>query len=394
MNCPKCGKENINDSTNCFFCNTPLREINSDSQFVSVRVSKLALYAITIAVLGVILTIPSLINLRTPKALNRNLPIPHELASILFLLSLFCLGGAITLGLISFIKIEISGGRTTGRNFAVGAILIPIFTFVFLFSPFSLLRVRSVAFRMVCGTNLNGIAKAMLTYANDYDDELPRAGGLGSTWGASVIWNASTPNAAYSIKQNGTGGAATISASLYLLVKYADVTPKSFICKKADSGGDKGVSEYRPPKNTDLITLFDFGSEPWKHCSYAYHMPYGSYQLKTTSVPGMAVAADRNPWIPSVGWKPKKFLEFNPDGGKSITKNGNTPCHQDEGQNVLYLDTHVNFEDKSFCGVNEDNIYTSWDGTDIRKGKQPVFGSEPEDRLDSLLVNDQPIKNP
>ena len=108
----------------------------------------------------------------------------------------------------------------------------------------------------------------------------------------------------------------------------------------------------------------------------------------------MAVAADRNPWIPSTGWKSKKFFEFNPDGDKSITKNGNTPCHQDEGQNVLYLDSHVNFESVSTCGVNEDNIYTSWNGTDIKKGKQPVFGSEPEDKTDSLLVNDPPIENP
>ena len=39
----------------------------------------------------------------------------------------------------------------------------------------ALARVRQLAFRMTCGTNLAGIGKAMLLYANDYDDELPRA---------------------------------------------------------------------------------------------------------------------------------------------------------------------------------------------------------------------------
>lgn len=36
----------------------------------------------------------------------------------------------------------------------------------------ALARVRQIAFRMVCGTNLSGLGKAMLIYANDYEDEL------------------------------------------------------------------------------------------------------------------------------------------------------------------------------------------------------------------------------
>ena len=34
--------------------------------------------------------------------------------------------------------------------------------------------------RMPCGTDLSGIGKAILIYSNDYQDELPRAGGGGS----------------------------------------------------------------------------------------------------------------------------------------------------------------------------------------------------------------------
>ena len=172
-------------------------------------------------------------------------------------------------------------------------------------------------------------------------------GGPGATWAQQIIFDAKTPFEAYYSK-NGKFW-LRISSSLYLLVKYTDVTPKSFICKKSDTGGDKGVSEYKPPKNTDLVDLWDFGSEPWKHNSYSYHMPYGSYPLTTSNEPGMAVAADKNPWLPSVGWKPKQFMEFNPDGDKKIKNYGNTPCHNDEGQNVLFLDTHVNFEPASFA---------------------------------------------
>ena len=59
-------------------------------------------------------------------------------------------------------------------------------------------------------------------------------------------------------------------------------------------------------------------------------------------------------------------------------------------QNVLFLDSHVDFESVSFCGINEDNIYTSQDGGDIRKGKVPTLGNQPANRSDSMLVNDPP----
>ncbi|MGB2865295.1 MAG: hypothetical protein WBC05_18340, partial [Sedimentisphaerales bacterium] len=41
-----------------------------------------------------------------------------------------------------------------------------------------------------------------------------------------------------------------------------------------------------------------------------------------------------------------------------------------------------------FCGINDDNIYTFWNGGDIRVGGVPGIGSEPSERLDSLLVHD------
>ena len=385
MNCPKCGTENTGDSESCFLCNTPLREIKTEKEPVTVRVSKLAILSIVLSFCCMLFTIPLIFAINNPRLIN---PKSNWVIQV-FLISHMLFIISVILGIISLIRIEKSGGIITGRNFAIAGILLPIFIgllpilYAFANAP------RSVAFHNVCGTNLMGLGKAMLIYANDYEDKFPRAAGSNGIWKNQINYDAPSRYEAYGNDNFGAGGGATISASLYLLVKYAEVLPKSFICK-----GDKGVSEYKPPKDTDLITLWDFGPEPWKHNSYAYHMPYGSYPLGTTSEPGMAVAADRNPWIPSAGWKAKKFLEFNPDGDKSITKNGNTPCHQDEGQNVLYLDSHVNFESVSTCGVNDDNIYTSWNGTDIRKGTQPIFGIEPQDRKDTLLVNDFPIKNP
>ena len=67
---------------------------------------------------------------------------------------------------------------------------------------------------------------------------------------------------------------------------------------------------------------------------------------------------------------------------------GNAYQHQNDGQNVLFLDSHVSFEKRPYCGVNDDNIYTFWDGGDIRRGTPPFRGVEPADRVDSLLVHD------
>jgi prepilin-type N-terminal cleavage/methylation domain-containing protein len=254
----------------------------------------------------------------------------------------------------------------------------------------ALARVRQIAFRMVCGTNLSGIGKAMLIYSNDYDDELPRAGGRNSTWSGTVTdWLALNRFNAYGLSADGSGGTASISSCFYLLVKYAEVTPKSFLCK-----GDSGTTEFKPADqgagDRELIDLWDFGTDPREHCSYSYHMPFGLYALTTASEPGLAVAGDRNPYIASPSAEAKEFPGlFNPDGGTEAIKAGNATQHQEDGQNVLFLDNHVGFEKRPFCGVNDDNIWTYWDGGDVRIGAMPVvFSSEPQDRTDSLLVND------
>jgi len=252
----------------------------------------------------------------------------------------------------------------------------------------ALARVRQIAFRMVCGTNLSGIGKAMLIYANDYDDEMPRAGGRGSTWAPALPnYQGITRTAAYGLQADGTGGMATISSSFYLLVKYAEVTPKSFICK-----GDSGVNEFEPGNNIDLINLWDFGPTPSNHCSYSYNQPYCQFALTTSSEPGMAIAADPTPWNgdrPATVFTSSGLGSFQVTGGKEYTKMGNTINHQDEGQNVLFLDSHVDFCSVSFCGINEDNIYTQALAAEVRKGTMPTSGGMPPlTRQDNLLASD------
>jgi prepilin-type N-terminal cleavage/methylation domain-containing protein len=265
----------------------------------------------------------------------------------------------------------------------------------------ALARVRQLAFRMTCGTNLSGIGKAMLIYANDYEDELPRAGGRNSTWGQlGTRWSADSRYTAYGTTPGSNeGGSASISSCFYLLVKYAEVTPKSFVCK-----GDTGTTEFSladennlPSTDFELIDAWDFGEDPTDNCSYAYHMPFGQYALTTSSEPGLAVAADRNPWIKSPAAEPDTsiFADFLPDvepyrGTTEQALRGNGISHQGDGQNVLFLDSHVGFEKRSFCSLEDDNIYTVSTNTTKgdAKGDLPTTDSNPRNRKDSVLVHD------
>jgi len=248
---------------------------------------------------------------------------------------------------------------------------------------------RFDAYRMECGVNLSQIGKAILIYADDYDGELPRAGGRNTFWASTIPnWKADNRFKAYGISSEGYGGQASISSCFYLLVKYMDVEPKTFVCP-----GDTGTTEFKladvDAGDRELDDLWDFGPNAGKHCSYAYHMPFGLYALTTSSHPGMAVAADRNPLMNSPALSAKEYPGiFNPEGSRECVKYGNANTHDQEGQNVLFLEGHVTFEKSPFCGIQNDNIYTHWDGGDIRVGMAPIIGSEPQDRSDSLLVHD------
>ena len=385
--CSTCGKKHPDDAQYCSSCGCLLTQPPAAQQRIEVKISTLATASFICALCGLVLLAPSLVAMGNPRVLNPRLiwvGLTFMLSFVVFVVSFF-------LGLMGIVQIERSGGRVTGRAFAVGAVLISVFGGLLPVWSVVMRMPRSAAFRMVCGTNLSRIGKAMLIYANDFEDELPRAGGRNSVWAAKIPdWKAENRFEAYNVKTDGTGGQASISSCFYLLVKYAEVTPKSFICT-----GDVGIKEFKPSsykiRDRDLIDLWDFGPEPQKHYSYSYHMPFGLYALTTSCDPNMAVAADRNPWMDSPFKKARDFNAFDPDGKKEAIRAGNTIAHNADAQNVLFLDAHVGQEKQSFCGLNDDNIYTSWNGEDIRRGTPPRLGSKPADRADSLLVNDPAI---
>jgi len=286
----------------------------------------------------------------------------------------------------------------------------------------SLSRVRQMANQVVCGTNLKGIGSAMMLYAGDFDNKYPRAAGDDSEWGIdlpSSDADATNMEAAYGVGPgNADQIAPTITASFYLLVRHDYTSADQFLCKS-----DTGVREFDAP-NKELYWDFYDGQDftsPEECCSYSLQLPYDApsasvnsgrnYYLSPEKDPERAVAADRNPFITSDAAAPVSFGQnddqfyWNPDNEgdqnnkRELKQNGNSPVHQKQGQNVLFNDAHVSFENWAFCAIENDNIYTIWassnpgiDNTrDVQEGTFSTSNprnNAPMDEEDSLLVND------
>jgi prepilin-type processing-associated H-X9-DG protein len=230
-----------------------------------------------------------------------------------------------------------------------------------------------------------------------------------------------------------------VGASLYLLVRLADVSPKSFICPSSDQQEFSGKN----PNNLDIVDLWDFGASknfssfnattmndegPAKCVSYAYHQPYmgtsstgqaGKFRADDQRSAAFALMADKNPWYDSklseVGYNGTNLTScvaslgktwddsWNPTSGtrRDSFMAANAQAHEREGQNVLFADGHCSFEKLSDVGVKNDNIYTPQLATinaaqpvGWRVGINPITpdrsGTDevPQRLDDSMLVND------
>lgn len=248
-------------------------------------------------------------------------------------------------------------------------------------------KVKKIAQRVVCGTNLKGLGTAQSVYANDYEDQFTKH----ASSAASINWQPRTtgwqnPQKVWS----GIEAFVTISSSLYLLVREADVSPKSFVC----GGAGQVAFDGRNDNNYDLVELWDFGGEsldaaksifPRDKCSYAYHMPYSKYPASGSSTASFAIMADKNPWMDpkltkneafgvisaaSFFGKVARMGEYYKDiglSGKSekekwMTQLANAYAHGREGQNVVFGDGHSEYSKVSDAGVRHDAIYTKQRG--------------------------------
>ncbi|MEN8128468.1 MAG: prepilin-type N-terminal cleavage/methylation domain-containing protein [Planctomycetota bacterium] len=267
-------------------------------------------------------------------------------------------------------------------------VLVVIATFAMLLAIFmpSLGKVKPIARRVVCATNLKGLGTAITVYANDYDDKSPQLGK--GPWAKKLGYSYEDSE----FRPNDYEGPCTITSSLYLLVREADVSPKSFICPISDQVEFDGQNS----KNLDIVELWDFGPNPHNHVSYVYHNPYGKFPANGERSAAFAVMADMNPWfkdgsiIPAgENNMPPQIITLAQDPqntDRNILKLGNFQFHKKrteklgQGQNVLFADGHSSFEKQPNVGVKWDNIYTYWSTEENPTEQDKQGGTAPTNR--------------
>ena len=189
MYCPKCGTENPDVALVCNSCSAVLSGVSTQTQIPAAKTSGLAIASLVLAILS---------------------PFTCYITAI----------PAIIMGIVVLVKISQSRGQLKGTGLAIAAIalpvvLVPVAALLMGILMPALARTRQIAFRMVCGQNMSGLGRAMLIYANDYDDEFP----------TQTKW-------------------------CDLLIKYAEVPPEGFRCEAAPQ---QGQSNYAMNKNLENV---------------------------------------------------------------------------------------------------------------------------------------------
>jgi len=249
----------------------------------------------------------------------------------------------------------------------------------------SLNRARETANRVKCASNLRQIGQAILLYSNDSKGPYPRGvyfgyadtTGVGPT--ASPIPAPATSTGLINVSGMqtlatgaqltestdpfsgyGTGGGFVnnVPEALFLLLRTEDITSAVFVCPSSNATADT----YGGGTNTALNQV-DF-TNIQNNLSYSYACPYpdtyalgSGYKMVQGLEPTFAVAADINPGTSGNAGNDNVLFPNTGSSGQSM-RYGNSNNHGKDGQNVLYGDGHVEFQNNPFCGTNEDNIYT------------------------------------
>jgi prepilin-type N-terminal cleavage/methylation domain-containing protein len=255
----------------------------------------------------------------------------------------------------------------------------------------SLNRAREQANRVKCSNNLRQIALAAIMYAN----QEVRTGAFPRTVYVSTAALIAS-NQGYGIANSFDPAVGTnnVGASMFLILKTQEITPDVFVCPS--SGGERGYAAgasktVQESSNWETIPL---------HLTYSYTSPFpsaaavqGGWKFNNSLGPDFVMAADMNPGITGgpAGAASNDVRHPNHDSGRKDMQRANSNNHQNEGQNVVYCDAHVEFQYSPFCGPPRtgagappyrDQIFTS--GA-LKSAFQFGSGAQPQDPFDAVL---------
>lgn len=243
----------------------------------------------------------------------------------------------------------------------------------------SIRRLRATSGRTVCGSNLRMIGQAILLYYNDNNGAYPRTVNepdVPVTWGTGAA-------AANPFTSADRPVANDVTAAMFLLLRTQDIASSVFICDYSEGKADRFGGRKNTAQNRSNFT-------DWrKNCTYAFANPYpdakaveAGYVLDKNCTAEFAVAADIGPGIGD-GFD---VTAVTLSSGQKDMERANSRNHSGSGQNVLYGDGHVEWQQNPFCGTKRDHIYTVSGSTDGSVETSKTVVGSPRWKGDSVLL--------
>lgn len=225
----------------------------------------------------------------------------------------------------------------------------------------SLNKARETANRVKCAANLKQIGLAIQLYSNENKGNYPRTiyNSTVSTAGASLdTTNGSTAKDPF---QGGTQN--DVLQAMWLLIRTQDITTEVFVCPSSNDEKDSFQgSSATAFAGATASNKSSFSAR--KNYSYSFANVYPDanavsqgYKMNATTGAEIAICADISPAGAPAGGN-YDLVAPAENSAASIIKKANSPNHTGAGENVLYGDGHVEFQQNAFCGQKRDCIYT------------------------------------
>jgi len=248
----------------------------------------------------------------------------------------------------------------------------------------SLNRARETANRVKCASNLRQIGQALLMYSNENKGNYPRTFySVGPN--AIVVSSGSTWSDPFQPTNTGHVGTNNIPAALFLLLRTQEITSEVFICPSSNAERDNYGGGTNSALNRSTFTSVQ------RNLSYSYANPYpntvavgAGYKLNNSLSAEFAVASDINPGTSPTALNNVTSPQASSSG--NLMKFGNSNNHDRDGQNVLYGEGHVEFQNNPFCGVSGDNVYPRRTSSLTINVKGQLSLTSPCDANDSFLL--------